>query len=82
MNKALEDMTLEQLEYTQQAINKERAQLKHQAMAVQHVIDQKTVEAEARRKYEAMSEPERAALHQLISSNGVHSAEAMGTPGA
>lgn len=81
MAKQLKNMTAEELESRYQEIEGERAALQVEAREVRAEIDRRAAEAEAVRKLATMSDPEKAALMQMLEAQGIQSAEAFGTPG-
>jgi len=74
-----EEMTTEQLEAEQTDLHGAAKQLKARRRAVAAELDQRRVKEEALRKLAAMSDPERAALAQLLGPRGIASGEAHGT---
>ena len=71
-------MTTEQLEAEQTRLHGEAKQLKGRRRAVAVELDRRRVKEEALRKLAAMSDPERAALAQLLGPKGIASGEAHG----
>jgi len=72
-----EAMTVEQLEAELQRISEERAALKTRAVAAHAVLDRRNGEAAARRRLATMSDVERAALAQIVATEGIESGEAV-----
>jgi hypothetical protein len=68
-------LTTEQLEEKLRELEGQRADLKAESVAITQVLDGRRVEDAARKKLEAMSDGERAALARLISTEGIKSAE-------
>ncbi len=80
-SKQLTEMNLEELEHAQQTINQERQHLKAQAVAIQHELDRRAVRARAQDALANMSDAEKAVLHQVLNTEGIPSAQVVGTPG-
>lgn len=79
---SLDEMSVEQLQAQLDRLNAERDALKEQIRRITPVLDAKQAQAAAGRKLAAMSDSERAALAQLLRTEGIPSGEAVGTPGA
>lgn len=75
-----EAMSVEELEQFIQERDEEVQMLRNVKAAAHVVLDQKNLEAQALAKLETMSDPERAALLQVLKADGISSAEKVGAP--
>ena len=72
-----EDMNLDQLERAKHKLVEEKVANKECLSAVAMILDRKISEVNAQQKVAAMSEPERAALLQVLQPEGIEPTEAV-----
>jgi hypothetical protein len=77
----LAEMTIEQLEGVQRDLHMDFKEIKMKKRMIAAILDQQRAHAEARRKWDAMSGAEKAAVTQIIGAKGIASSSAVGTPG-
>jgi len=75
-----EKMTIEQLEKENLHFMKQRDKIREEQLKIKAVLDQKVVRRDAERKLAMLSDPEKKALLQSISAQGIPSVEKFGTP--
>jgi len=75
-------MTIEELEKANQELMEQRQKIKDEQRLIAAVLDRKQAEARAKAKVARMSDPEKAALAQVLKAGSIESAEAVGSPGA
>lgn len=78
---ALGQMSVDELEKFIQARDEEVQALRDVKAVAHDILDRKNAEEAAMQKLATMSEPERAALLQVMQAEGIASEEAHGTPG-
>lgn len=74
--------TYEELKAQKQTIDSQIEELQAEKRRLKGEMDKLAEHEEARRKVEAMSDPERQALAQALEIIGIESGEEVGTPGA
>jgi len=76
------NMTIEQLERANQELMKRRQRIKGEQKQIAAELDSRQAEISARKKVSSMSDSEKAAAAQILKTEGIESAEAVGSPGA
>lgn len=71
----LDAMSIEELEQHIQKLDEVKQAVREQQHDAHAVLDRKNAEVEAQRRYDAMSSPERAALQQVLETQGIESEE-------
>ncbi len=72
-----EKMSYEELEKLNQGLSNKRDEIKAQQRLIVAAMDKKAVMVEAKRKAALLSEPEKAALSQVLLPEGIESAESV-----
>lgn len=80
--KALDKMTVEELEAEKLAVAQQIEALVEHKRELARAIDAKLTQAVLERKLATLNDVERAALAQMIAPSGIESRAAVGTPGA
>lgn len=76
-----ESMTVAALEKENQKLSEKREAIRQEQKKLVAVMDKRQAQEEAQRKYDRMSDPERAALAQVITkAGGIESEEGVGVP--
>lgn len=78
----LEKMSLEELDQELIRLSGEKERVREEAARVTAVYDQKAAQADAERVAATLSDDAKAALAQVIKSEGIKPTSAVGTPGA
>lgn len=77
----LEVMTVEELEQHIQKLDVVKQTVRDQQREAHAVLDRKNAELAAAAKLENLSDPEKAALLQVLQHDGIETAEEVGVPG-
>ena len=72
-----EKMSIEELEKLKQGLRAEQLKIKDEMRKIARVLDSRTVEREAKKKVEGMSNAEKDALRQVLSPKGIESEESV-----
>jgi hypothetical protein len=75
------NMSIEDLEKLNQDLMNQREAIKEEQRKIAAVLDEKCALRDAQRKAETMSDPEKAALLQILKPEGIRSEEKVGEPG-
>jgi Fe2+ or Zn2+ uptake regulation protein len=75
-----ESMTLEELEIVRQDLQNKRLEVAAEQDEVVAIIQKKGAAIGAQQKYDALTDSEKKALHQILSISGIKSEEKMGRP--
>ena len=79
--KDIDAMSLEELEALNQELMAEKESIRERQREVAAAMDARQAEADASRLMESMSEPQKAALAQVVKAEGIKPASKVGTPG-
>ena len=77
-----EEMTPEQLERENKKLMAKKAEIREEQLEINRILTEKQVEIQTKAKVEAMSDPEKEAMRQTLSSaGGIKSEEKVESPG-